>query len=116
MQAIPPTLGTARTVQLAAGVELAPDALAERLSQLGYTRVDVVEHRGEFAGLAGAGDPERHQNNEPGVRQLVRAEREALHRGYHVHRRVVEVEDGSLRIEVSAALREKSLHVLLERE
>ena len=31
-----PDLGTARPVQLAAGVELAPDALAERL-ELGYT-------------------------------------------------------------------------------
>ena len=56
MQAIPPTLGTARTVQLAAGVELAPDALAERLSELGYTRVDVVEHRGEFAVRGGVVD------------------------------------------------------------
>jgi transcription-repair coupling factor (superfamily II helicase) len=56
MQAVPPTLGTAGTVQLAAGVELAPDALAERLSELGYTRVDVVEHRGEFAVRGGVVD------------------------------------------------------------
>src|SRR5919106_2028850 len=48
MHGIPPTLGTVRSVQLAAGVELAPDALAARLSDLGYVRVDVVEHRGEF--------------------------------------------------------------------
>ena len=56
MQRIPPTLGTARPVQLAAGVELAPDALAERLSELGYARVDVVEHRGEFAVRGGVVD------------------------------------------------------------
>ena len=56
MQAIPPTLGDARSVQLAAGVDLAPDALAERLSELGYARVDVVEHRGEFAVRGGVVD------------------------------------------------------------
>ena len=56
MQAMPPTLGTAGSVQLAAGVELAPDALAERLSELGYLRVDVVERRGEFAVRGGVVD------------------------------------------------------------
>ena len=56
MQGLPPTLGTAPSVQLAAGVELAPDALAERLSELGYVRVDVVEHRGEFAVRGGVVD------------------------------------------------------------
>jgi transcription-repair coupling factor (superfamily II helicase) len=56
MQAMPPTLGTAGSVQLAAGVELAPDALAERLSELGYLRADVVERRGEFAVRGGVVD------------------------------------------------------------
>jgi len=56
MQLVPPTLGTVLPLQLAAGVELAPDALAERLSELGYVRVDVVEHRGEFAVRGGVVD------------------------------------------------------------
>lgn len=56
MQAVPPTLGTAPALQLAAGVEVAPDMLAERLSELGYLRVDVVEHRGEFAVRGGVVD------------------------------------------------------------
>jgi transcription-repair coupling factor (superfamily II helicase) len=56
MQVVPPTLGTVVPLQLAAGVELAPDALAERLSELGYVRVDVVEHRGEFAVRGGVVD------------------------------------------------------------
>jgi transcription-repair coupling factor (superfamily II helicase) len=56
MQAVPPSLGTVRPLQVAAGVEMAPDALAERLSELGYVRVDVVEHRGEFAVRGGVVD------------------------------------------------------------
>jgi hypothetical protein len=56
MQRVPPTLGTVAPLQLAAGVELAPDMLAERLSDLGYVRVDVVEHRGEFAVRGGVVD------------------------------------------------------------
>jgi transcription-repair coupling factor (superfamily II helicase) len=56
MQPVPPTLGTVAPLQLAVGVELAPDALAERLSELGYVRVDVVEHRGEFAVRGGVVD------------------------------------------------------------
>ena len=56
MQAVPPSLGTIRPLQLAAGVEMAPDRLAERLSELGYVRVDVVEHRGEFAVRGGVVD------------------------------------------------------------
>ncbi|MGH2680585.1 MAG: transcription-repair coupling factor [Actinomycetota bacterium] len=56
MQAMPPGLGTVPALQLAAGVELAPDLLAERLSEQGYVRVDVVEHRGEFAVRGGVVD------------------------------------------------------------
>ncbi len=56
MQRVPPTLGTVAPLQLAAGVESAPDMLAERLSDLGYVRVDVVEHRGEFAVRGGVVD------------------------------------------------------------
>jgi transcription-repair coupling factor (superfamily II helicase) len=56
MQGMPPTLGSTPPLQLGAGVELAPDALAERLAELGYRRVDVVEHRGEFAVRGGVVD------------------------------------------------------------
>jgi transcription-repair coupling factor (superfamily II helicase) len=56
MQGMPPTLGATPALQLAAGVDLPPDVLAERLSELGYRRVDVVEHRGEFAVRGGVVD------------------------------------------------------------
>jgi transcription-repair coupling factor (superfamily II helicase) len=56
MQVVSPSLGTIRPLQLAAGVEMAPDTLAERLSELGYTRVGIVEHRGEFAVRGGVVD------------------------------------------------------------
>ena len=56
MQGVPPTLGATPPLQLAAGVELPPDALAERISEIGYRRVDVVEHRGEFAVRGGVVD------------------------------------------------------------
>jgi hypothetical protein len=56
MQAVPPSLGTVGPLQLAAGVEIAPHLLAERLSELGYVRVDVVEHRGKFAVRGGVLD------------------------------------------------------------
>ena len=56
MQGVPPTLGATPPLQLAAGVELPPDALAGRLSEMGYRRVDVVEHRGEFAVRGGVVD------------------------------------------------------------
>ncbi len=49
MQGLVPTLGRIEPVELAAGAELAPDDLADRLVALGYSRTDVVEHRGEFA-------------------------------------------------------------------
>ncbi|HEX6332541.1 MAG TPA: transcription-repair coupling factor, partial [Actinomycetota bacterium] len=56
MQRLVPTLGRVRPLQLVAGVELAPDELAERLVELGYARSDVVEHRGEFAVRGGVLD------------------------------------------------------------
>jgi transcription-repair coupling factor (superfamily II helicase) len=56
MQAVPPSLGTVPPLQLAAGVEIEPHLLADRLSELGYVRVDVVEHRGEFAVRGGVLD------------------------------------------------------------
>jgi transcription-repair coupling factor (superfamily II helicase) len=56
MQGVPPTLGTTPPTRLAAGIEMAPDALAEQLTDLGYRRVDVVEHRGEFAVRGGVVD------------------------------------------------------------
>ena len=56
MQGLIPTLGTTPPLQLVAGLELPPDALAERLVELGYARADVVEHRGEFAVRGGVVD------------------------------------------------------------
>ena len=56
MQGVIPTLGATPSLQLVAGVELAPDALADRLVDLGYARADVVEHRGEFAVRGGVVD------------------------------------------------------------
>ncbi|MGZ8632107.1 MAG: DEAD/DEAH box helicase, partial [Actinomycetota bacterium] len=56
MQALIPTLGSTPPLQLVAGLELPPDAIAERLVDLGYARADVVEHRGEFAVRGGVVD------------------------------------------------------------
>jgi transcription-repair coupling factor (superfamily II helicase) len=56
MQGLVPTLGRIEPVELAAGAELSPDDLAERLVALGYSRTDVVEHRGEFAVRGGVLD------------------------------------------------------------
>jgi transcription-repair coupling factor (superfamily II helicase) len=56
MHGLVPTLGRIAPLELAAGTELAPDALAERLVSLGYARSDVVEHRGEFAVRGGVLD------------------------------------------------------------
>jgi transcription-repair coupling factor (superfamily II helicase) len=56
MHRIPPTLGATPPVEIRAGVELPPDALADRLVDLGYVRADVVEHRGEFAVRGGVVD------------------------------------------------------------
>jgi transcription-repair coupling factor (superfamily II helicase) len=56
MQELPPSLGLDAGIQLVAGMELAPDALAERLVELGYRRADLVEHRGEFAIRGGVVD------------------------------------------------------------
>ena len=56
MQGLVPTLGEIPALQLTPGRELPPDALAERLVDLGYRRADVVEHRGEFAVRGGVVD------------------------------------------------------------
>jgi transcription-repair coupling factor (superfamily II helicase) len=56
MQGVIPTLGVTPSIQLVAGLELPPDALAERLVELGYARSDIVEHRGEFAVRGGVLD------------------------------------------------------------
>ena len=56
MQGLIPTLGTVPALELVAGRELPPDALAERLVDLGYARADVVERRGEFAVRGGVVD------------------------------------------------------------
>jgi transcription-repair coupling factor (superfamily II helicase) len=56
MQGLIPTLGAVPALELVAGRELPPDALAQRLVDLGYARADVVEHRGEFAVRGGVVD------------------------------------------------------------
>jgi len=56
MQCLIPTLGTTPPVELVSGRELPPGDLAERLVEIGYRRVDVVEHRGEFAVRGGVLD------------------------------------------------------------
>ena len=56
MQAIAPTRAPSPRSSSPGGDELAPDALAAVLLELGYERVDVVEHRGEFAARGGVLD------------------------------------------------------------
>ena len=56
MQLLVPTLGEVEPVHLVPGLELAPDALADRLVDLGYARTDVVERRGELAVRGGVLD------------------------------------------------------------
>jgi len=56
IQGLVPTLGDHQPLVLQAETRLPPDALAERLVSLGYSRVDVVEHRGEFAVRGGIVD------------------------------------------------------------
>jgi len=56
IQGLVPSLGTVPPLELVAGRDLPPDALAGRLVDLGYVRADVVEHRGEFAVRGGVVD------------------------------------------------------------
>ena len=56
IQGIAPSAGTAEPVDLTVGAEVAPDALADRLAELGYERADVVDQRGTFASRGGVLD------------------------------------------------------------
>ncbi|HMC36346.1 MAG TPA: transcription-repair coupling factor [Actinomycetota bacterium] len=56
IQGLTPELGLHAPLQLSAGTSRPPDQLAARLVDLGYTRTDVVEHRGEFAVRGGIVD------------------------------------------------------------
>jgi transcription-repair coupling factor (superfamily II helicase) len=56
LQGLSPAIGRLEPLALAGGETLPPDGLAERLVELGYSRVDVVEHRGEFAVRGGIVD------------------------------------------------------------
>jgi transcription-repair coupling factor (superfamily II helicase) len=56
LQSLAPTLGQHHPLEIQPGATLPPDLLAERLVGLGYARVDVVEHRGEFAVRGGIVD------------------------------------------------------------
>jgi transcription-repair coupling factor (superfamily II helicase) len=49
IQTIAPTLGTSAALEVRRGATLPPHALAEGLVELGYSRADIVERRGEFA-------------------------------------------------------------------
>jgi transcription-repair coupling factor (superfamily II helicase) len=56
IQGLPPDIGLHQPLHIARGDTHPPQALAARLSELGYARVDVVEHRGEFAVRGGIVD------------------------------------------------------------
>jgi transcription-repair coupling factor (superfamily II helicase) len=56
VQAIAPTLGEHEPTTLTAGASFGPDQLIARLTDLGYERADIVEHRGEFAVRGGLVD------------------------------------------------------------
>ena len=56
LQGVVPTLGELEPLAVVRGTVTQPDGLAERLVELGYTRSDVVEHRGEFAVRGGIVD------------------------------------------------------------
>jgi transcription-repair coupling factor (superfamily II helicase) len=56
IQGLSPDLGAHEPLTLAPGTSLPPDVLAAHLVELGYSRVDVVEHRGEFAVRGGIAD------------------------------------------------------------
>src|SRR5918999_3208367 len=49
LQRLVPTLGERDPLTLEPGTDIATDVLAERLTELGYERTDLVVHRGEFA-------------------------------------------------------------------
>ncbi len=56
LQGLVPDLGTHEPLGIQLGATLTPDLLGQRLVALGYARVDVVEHRGEFAVRGGIVD------------------------------------------------------------
>ncbi|HEY1330062.1 MAG TPA: transcription-repair coupling factor [Actinomycetota bacterium] len=56
LQRLNPTLGEHEPLDLMPGAQISLDDLADRLVSLGFTRVDVVEHRGEFAVRGGIVD------------------------------------------------------------
>ncbi|HUP18717.1 MAG TPA: hypothetical protein VM778_02055, partial [Gemmatimonadota bacterium] len=56
VQRLLPQVGMIEPLVVEPGDELAPDALAEALVALGYTRADLVTHRGEFAVRGGIVD------------------------------------------------------------
>ena len=56
VQALAPTLGEHEPTTLTTGSTFGPDELIARLTDLGYERADVVEHRGEFAVRGGLVD------------------------------------------------------------
>jgi transcription-repair coupling factor (superfamily II helicase) len=56
LQRVVPGLGERPPLALEAGIEIPPDALADRLVAQGYRRADLVAHRGEFAVRGGTVD------------------------------------------------------------
>jgi transcription-repair coupling factor (superfamily II helicase) len=56
IQGLPPDLGLHQPLSISAGRTLSLQSLGGQLAELGYSRVDVVEHRGEFAVRGGIVD------------------------------------------------------------
>jgi transcription-repair coupling factor (superfamily II helicase) len=56
IQGLDPDLGVHEPLVIAVNGSTAPDGLATSFAELGYARVDVVEHRGEFAVRGGIVD------------------------------------------------------------
>jgi len=75
-----PEAGRVESVALVRGAEVASDALAERLSALGYRRVDLVAEIGDFAVRGGVFDLWPPGEEEPVRLDLLGAEIESLRR------------------------------------
>jgi transcription-repair coupling factor (superfamily II helicase) len=94
IQPIAPTLLDAEPLRIERGDEMAPDAVAERLSSLGYVRADVVEHRGEFAVRGGILDVFPGTARRPIRAEYVGDEIESLREFVPATQRSTQVVDG----------------------
>jgi transcription-repair coupling factor (superfamily II helicase) len=78
LQRIAPDLGAHDPLTIGRDVTVAYDELLEHLTALGYARVDVVEHRGEFAVRGGILDVFPSTARRPGRAELVGDQIESL--------------------------------------